>query len=49
MPTAIGTLGSKDVAPIIASDSGVQYAAGYLFFVQAGKLMRNASTAAISN
>lgn len=39
MPIHIGTLGSKDIKQISSSDSGVQYAAGHLFFIRAGKLM----------
>ena len=39
MRTIIGTLDSKQVMPVLTSDSGVQYAAGHLFSIHAGKLM----------
>ena len=39
MPVNLGTLDSKDIKQISSSDSAVQYAAGYLFFMRGGKLM----------
>jgi hypothetical protein len=38
-PTRVGTLKTKQFRPVLSSDTGVQYAAGHLFYVQTGKLM----------